>query len=101
MGAPVAQDEEVKVIYRVHALKRMFERSVTPDEVGAVLTKGETIANYPDDSPYPSRLVLGWSGGRPLHVVAAYNAQDNETIVVTVYEPDPATWDADFRRKKP
>jgi len=91
----------VKVIYRVHALKRMFERAVTPDEVSAVLTNGETIANYADDSPYPSRLVLGWSGKRPLHVVAAYNARANETIVVTVYEPDSATWDADFRRKKP
>ena len=37
---------------------------------------------------------------RPLHEVAAYNEADNETIVVTVYEPDTAAWDANFRRKK-
>ena len=91
----------MKITFRVHALKRMFERTVTPDEVSAVLTSGETIADYPDDSPYPSRLLLGWSGNRPLHVVAAYNERDNETIVVTVYEPDSAAWNADFRRKKP
>ena len=84
---------------RVHAVKRMFERVVSVDEVQAVLESGEVIADYPDDTPYASRLVLGWAGRRPLHVVAAYNAADDETIVVTVYEPDPAAWDPDFRRK--
>lgn len=34
-----------------------------------------------------------------VRVVAAYNAVDDETIVVTVYEPDPAEWNPDFRRK--
>lgn len=89
----------MKLIFRVHALKRMFERRVSVDEVQAVLRTGELIADYPDDSPYPSRLVLGWVGRRPLHVVAAYNAVDDETLVVTVYEPDPAAWNPDFRRK--
>lgn len=86
-------------IFRVHALKRMFERAVSVDEVKAVLGSGETIAEYPDDTPYPSRLTLGRVGRRPLHVVAAYNAADDETIVITVYEPDPAEWSPDFRRK--
>ena len=86
-------------IFRVHALKRMFERAVSVDEVKAVLASGETIVEYPDDTPYPSRLVLGWAGRRPLHVVAAYNAAVDETIVVTVYEPDPVEWNPDFRRR--
>ena len=55
---------------------------------------------YLDDTPYPSRLVLGWIGTRPIHVVAA-NTAGGETIIVTVYEPDPAQWDADFKRKRP
>jgi len=78
----------------------MFERAVSTDEVRAVLATGETIADYPDDTPYPSQLVLGWRGDRPLHVVAAYNATDDETIVVTVYEPVTADWEPGFRRKK-
>ena len=78
----------------------MFERSVSLEEVNTVLANGETIADYPDDTPYSSRLVLGWIDKRPLHVVAAYNQADSETIVVTVYEPDPDAWDADYRRKK-
>ena len=90
----------MKIIFRAHAVRRMFERAVSLDEVHAVLANGETIEDYPDDMPYPSRLMLGWINARPLHVVAAYNEGDDETIVVTVYEPDPAAWDASFRRKK-
>ena len=35
-----------------------------------------------------------------LHVVVADNAPDDETIVVTVYEPDPALWQPGFRRRR-
>ncbi|MGH8679833.1 MAG: DUF4258 domain-containing protein, partial [Burkholderiales bacterium] len=75
----------MKIIFRAHAVRRMFERAVSLDEVHAVLANGETIEDYPDDMPYPSRLVLGWIDRRPLHVVAAYNEDEDETIVVTVY----------------
>jgi len=91
----------MKIILRGHAVRRIFERGLTVEDVRAVLADGETIADYPDDTPYPSRLVLGFQGGRALHVVAAYNVAGDETIVVTAYEPDPDVWAADFRRKKP
>jgi hypothetical protein len=89
------------LIFRIHALQRMFERSITVADVQAVVTTGEVIRAYPDDTPYPSQLLLGWIGPRPLHVVIAENAPDNEYIVVTAYEPDPAQWEADFKRKRP
>ena len=90
----------MKVVYRVHAVSRMFERGITEAEVHKALSEGEEIADYPEDLPYPSRLLLGWRGDRPLHVVVAYNARDDEQIVITVYEPDPAQWDDGFRRRK-
>ena len=52
------------------------------------------------DTPYPSRLLLVSVGGRALYVVVADNADDDETIVVTVYEPDPALWQPGFRRRR-
>ena len=66
-------------------------------EVAGILETGETIARYDRDRPYPSRLVLGWSGTRPLHVVAADDPDSDLTIVITVYQPDPELWSPDFR----
>lgn len=62
--------------------------------------RGETIETYPTDKPFPSRLILGWSGLRPLHVVAADNASAQETIIVTVYQPDIEEWESGFKRRK-
>ena len=90
----------MKVIYRVHAVRRMFERSISEADVGHVLATGDVIVEYLDDQPYPSRLICGFAGERPLHVVVAYNAQNDEQVIITVYEPDPAQWDESFRRRK-
>ena len=89
-----------RLVFRVHAIERMFQRAISAADVEAVLTTGETIETYPDDTPYPSRLVLGWLAGRPLHVVAADNTDADETIVITVYEPDAELWEPGFRRRR-
>jgi hypothetical protein len=78
----------------------MFERHISVEDVEAVSHNGEMIENYPDDSPYPSRLMLGWRASRPLHVVVAEDLRENKLIVITAYEPDAAQWDAEFRRRK-
>lgn len=91
----------MKITYRVHAVRRMFERGISEADVRQVLEVGEEILAYPEDKPYASRLLLGWRDKQPLHVVAAYNAQDDEQIVITVYEPDPALWEEGFRSRKP
>jgi hypothetical protein len=35
-----------------------------------------------------------------LHIVVAENSADAETIVITVYEPEPHLWEAGFRRRR-
>ena len=52
------------------------------------------------DRPHPSRLILGWCRGRPLHIVVADDSRADETIVITVYEPDPELWEPGFRRRR-
>lgn len=89
-----------KLIFRVHAVQRMFQRRISEDDVRYVLDKGEIVEEYPEDTPYPSKLILGEREKRPLHVVVAENAMNNERIVVTVYEPDPDQWEPGFRRRK-
>ena len=78
----------------------MFQRQISEADVRQVLDAGQVIEDYPDDTPYPSRLILGWIGSRPLHIVAVHNAADDETIVITAYEPDPKRWDAGFTVRK-
>ena len=89
-----------RVLFRAHALQRLFERRIGVTEVLAILQSGDVIARYDDDRPYPSRLVLGWSQGRPLHVVAADDPTSDITVVITVYEPAPDLWSADFRGRR-
>jgi hypothetical protein len=54
---------------------------------------------YPDDKPYPSRLLLGWVESRPIHVVTA--TAEHEIIVIRVYEPDPSLWEPGCERRRP
>jgi hypothetical protein len=78
----------------------MFQRGVSEEEVKLVVAVGETIETYPDDKPFPSRLMLGWIGSRPVHVVVADNVAVQEAIIITVYQPDAEEWDAGFKRRK-
>ena len=88
------------LVFRVHAIQRMFQRRVSEEEVKQVVVVGETIETYPDDKPFPSRLMLGWTGSRPVHVVVADNAVAQEAIIITVYQPDAEEWETGFKRRK-
>jgi hypothetical protein len=98
-----------RLVFRKHAERRRRENAASVADVKRVLREGETLRTYPEDRPYESRLVLGWTKGealhgdyegrRPLHVVAADAHELNVTFVITVYEPDPALWSDDFRTR--
>jgi len=87
-----------QVIYREHALKRMFERSITADAVEAIVADGEIIREYLEDKPFASYLFLGYIENRPIHVVASKG--EEICYIITVYEPDLEIWNEDFKTKK-
>jgi hypothetical protein len=92
----------MKIIFRIHAIERMFERGIGISEIRTVLEKGETIEHYVDEATYPGRLITTTTKGgkRPLHVVAADNLADGEVIIVTGYRPDRRRWTDDFKRRR-
>jgi|WetSurSiteA1Bulk_404760.scaffolds.fasta_scaffold186272_2 hypothetical protein len=90
----------MNIVYRQHAVRRMFDREISADDVLSVLLDGKTIESYPNDTPYPSRLMMGFRGQRPLHVVIADNLAEDMQIVITVYEPDSELWENDFTTRK-
>lgn len=90
-----------RLIFRAHAVRRMFGRGVSEADARDVLENGEVIEEYPDEVPYPSRLMLGFPQGRAMHVVVSEDSLERAEIIITVYEPDPKLWDRDCRIRKP
>ena len=89
-----------RLIFRIHALRQMFQRRISDSDIRELLGLGIIIEKYPDDVPYPSCLISGTVNGRPLHVVMAYNNVDREAIVITAYEPDLDTWSDNNTRRR-
>lgn len=89
-----------KLIFRIHAIQRMFQRRISREDVRRILKTGEVLEEYPNDTPYPSRLVLGFIGTKPLHIVVADNNKDKETIVITAYEPSQKEWLSGFKKRR-
>ena len=89
-----------KIVYQRHAVERMAQRRISEEEVSRALLVGETLKEYPHDTPYPSKLLLYWSGSRPLHIVVATNDIDGIRIIITVYEPDSGQWENGFKRRR-
>lgn len=52
------------LVIRKHAAEEMAADHITVDNLLAVINTGDTIKSYPDDRPYPSRLLLAVLGGR-------------------------------------
>lgn len=89
-----------EILFSGHAIRRMFERAIQRDAVKAVIMEGESIAEYPDDTPYPSSLMLGFYNDMALHVVVSRDSETENCYVVTVYQPDPELWEAGFRTRR-
>ena len=89
-----------KIFFRVHAVQRMFERGIAEKKVRQVLESGETSEDYSSEMPEPSRLILGFQGKRPFHLVISENPETKEITIITVYIPDPNKWKKDFRTRQ-
>ena len=40
-----------QLVFRVHAIQRMYQRSISELEVRHVIATGEIVEDYPDDTP--------------------------------------------------
>ena len=90
----------MKLIFRFHALARMFERNISAQDVIDTIKFGKVIETYSSDKPYPSCLRLGFIEGRAIHIVTADVTESNEIVILTVYEPDTNKWYSGFEKRK-
>jgi hypothetical protein len=91
---------EAKILFSNHAVTQMFQRNISVEEVKYVLQNGIIVNEYPDDKPYPSKLLFAVKSERALHIVCSVNNNDNIIIVITAYEPSPDIWQSDNRTRK-
>jgi len=84
-----------------HATIARLERGISTADLEYALLNGEIIERYPDAQSYPSCLVLGWlSSGDPLHIVCSRGDVEPALRIVTVYEPEDALWESDYRTRR-
>ncbi|MHC1776474.1 MAG: DUF4258 domain-containing protein [Lentimicrobium sp.] len=89
-----------KLIFSNHAVKQMFQRNISVDDVKFVLNNGIPVNEYPDDKPLPSMLIFADCNGRSLHVVCSENQLENEIVIITAYEASTDIWENDFVTRK-
>jgi hypothetical protein len=92
--------EYQNLVFSRHAIQQMFFRKISKSEVQTVIAYGKVIEQKPDDSPFPSYLLLDYVGSKPIHVVLSYDRSMDTAYVVTAYIPDPNFWTDDFRVRR-
>ena len=101
LGTLIPAWSNFDIEYRVHSMRRMFERGIEPEDIENLLANGTIIEQYPDDYPLPSVLLNGQTiNNEPLHAVIAINEPEKKLIVVTTYKPNQNKWIENFSRRK-
>jgi hypothetical protein len=83
-----------------HAFDKLWLLDGTLAEFEAALVDALVIeeTELPDLAVKELLLTIEWK--RPLHVVVVVDEVRREERVVTVYEPNPGAWSADYRRRR-
>ncbi len=85
--------------FTLHALEKLIERDIAPDQIREAILLGEIIETYPDDKYGPSCLVHGIRrNGEILHV----HCSVYPVWIITAYNPalKPSKWDIHFKKRR-
>src|SRR5437879_4075687 len=84
--------------YTVHGAQQRIARGLHRQDIEEAMASGEIIEDYPQHHYGPACLVLGrTSQSKLLHICCSVRPVVD---IITVYEPIPSEWSADFRTRK-
>jgi hypothetical protein len=89
-----------RITWRKHVLVRLLQRRIKHVQVLEIVLKGECIKEYYDDKPFVSGLFLGFIEEKPIHVVASYDELNDETFIITAYEPSLNIFEDNYRTRR-
>lgn len=87
------------VFMTAHSAERCRQRGIKVKDIKHAVFTGEIIEQYPEDYPYPSCLILGYTAEKnPIHVVMS----DEGTMsrIITAYIPDPFRWSENLKERR-
>lgn len=87
------------VIITIHAQERLRQRGIKIKDIINCVMSGEIIEQYPDDFPFPSCLIFGYTeSGKVMHVVASDEGTGSR--VITAYFPDNEKFEDDLKTRR-
>ncbi|MCI8892961.1 MAG: DUF4258 domain-containing protein [Eubacterium sp.] len=88
-----------KIIISIHAQERLRQRGIKQKDIRNCIMAGEIIEQYPDDFPFPSCLIFGYTtDNKILHVVAS--DESSMSRIITAYFPSTDKFHDDFKTRK-
>lgn len=88
-----------KYEFSLHADDERLNDALTVVDVETVLQAVELLEDYPDDPRGHSCLVLGYTGGDPVHIVCGMTRQ-HKLFLITVYRPRMPKWKDERTRNR-
>lgn len=83
-----------------HAFDKLRAIDCTFAEFAVAIERAQVIEEESLEESQLKELLLVEDWTRPLHVVCVVDHRRQEERLVTVYEPDPQQWSADYRRRR-
>ncbi|HUP69001.1 MAG TPA: hypothetical protein VM142_04205 [Acidimicrobiales bacterium] len=98
---PAPKSWSYDVVLTEHVFDKLWDLDLTLAEFRVVLADVTEVIEVTELAPGEAKEVLlnlNWI--RPLHVVVVVDDARSEERVITVYEPNPSHWSADYRRRR-
>lgn len=87
------------IIITIHAQERLRQRGIRARDIRNCVMYGEIIEQYPDDFPFPSCLIFGYTvDEKIIHVVAS--DEGTASRIITAYFPNNEKFEDDLRSRK-
>lgn len=92
---------QAKIKWYKHALERMQERDISREDVKNCIMQGEIIEDYPDDFPYPSCLIFGYTvHNKVIHAVVSLDIDSGFIGIITAYYPNIQKFKSDLKTRR-
>lgn len=87
------------IVVSQHAKNRLWERNIKQKDIKNCILTGEIIEQYPDDFPFPSCLIFGYTAdNKVIHVVASDEGECAR--IITAYIPNTKKFEDDLKTRK-